>query len=215
MSVIISSSLTLGDVLSGGGAINGNNPIIGYQNLVTAANISSTTENPDFPATNLANPSTSLKWVGDASPPADEYITIEVNADEEIDYVGIGRHNFGTAQITVSIEGLADADALPQVWDEIVQETIPANDQPLILRFTPAGYASLRIRLQPGLADPTAAVVYVGKLLVLQRRIYRRPHADQLRPLVEGCQAQIRKWQFPRPHRSQRGSHDLRLRCRT
>jgi hypothetical protein len=172
MSVVISSSLTLADVLSGGGTINGNNPIIGYRNLVTAANISSTTEHPDFPATNLANPSTSLKWVGAASPPADETITIEVNADEEIDYVGIARHNFGTAQITVSIEGLADADALPQVWAEIVQETIPANDQPLILRFTPAAYASLRIWLQPGSALPTAAVVYVGKLLVLQRRIF-------------------------------------------
>lgn len=172
MSVVISNSLTLTPIVSGGGIVNGNNPVIGYRNLVTAANISSTTQDPDFPVANLANPSTSLKWVGDASPPTDEYITIAVNTVEEIDYVGIARHNFGTAQITVSVQGLVDAEALPEVWDEIVQETIPANDQPLILRFTPAAYASIRIRLQPGSAAPTAAVVYIGKLLVLQRRIF-------------------------------------------
>ena len=172
MSVVISNSLTLGDVVSGGGTINGNNPIIGYRNLVTTANLSSTTQDPNYPTTNLGNPSTSLKWVGNASPPADEYVTVAVNTAEEIDYVGIARHNFGTAQITVSVEGLVDAEALPEVWDEIVEETIPANDQPLILRFAPAAYASIRIRLQPGTAAPTAAVVNVGKLLVLQRRIY-------------------------------------------
>jgi hypothetical protein len=173
MSVVISSSLTLGESVSGGGVINANNPIIGYQNLVTSTNISATTADADFPAANLANPSTSLRWLGEiGSPEADEYITIEVNTAELIDYVGIARHNFGTAQIPVSIEGLVDPDASPLVWDEIVQDSIPANDQPLILRFTPAAYASVRIRLQPGSAAPTAAVVYVGKLLVLQRRIY-------------------------------------------
>ena len=41
-----------------------------------------------------------------------------------------------------------------------------------MLRFEPDAYVSIRIRLQPGSAAPTAAVVYVGKLLVLQRRIH-------------------------------------------
>ena len=173
MSVVISNSLTLADTVSGGGIVDGNNPIIGYYNLVTAGNISATTHAAAFPASNMANSSTVLRWLGVvASPAVDEYIRVDVNTVEQIDYVGIARHNFGTAQITVSVEGLADAETSPESWVEIVQETIPSNDQPLILRFDPAAYAAVRIRLHPGTAAPTAAVLYVGKLLLLQRRIY-------------------------------------------
>jgi hypothetical protein len=46
------------------------------------------------------------------------------------------------------------------------------NDGPALFRFAPQGVANLRVRLQPGAAAPTAAVIYAGKLLVLQRRIY-------------------------------------------
>lgn len=172
MSVVISNSLTLTPTASGGGIVDGNNPIIGYDNLVTAANISATTQEAGSPASNMANPSTALRWralIGSSA--ADQFIRIDVATVEQIDYVGIARHNFGSAQIAVSVEGMANADASPETWIEIVQETIPANDQPLILRFAPAAYAAVRMRLQPGIVAPTAAVVYVGKLLVLQRRV--------------------------------------------
>lgn len=172
MPVVISSSLTLTDAVSGGGVINADNPIIGYQNRVTTSNISATTEDPGFPASNLANVSTNLRWLGEiGSPAADEYITITPDTAELCDYIGIARHNFGSAQITVSVEVL-DEDASPDAWVEIVQEFIPANDQPIIMRFTPQALSQVRIRLQPGSAAPTAAVVYLGALLVLQRRIY-------------------------------------------
>lgn len=172
MAVVISNSLTLADVISGGGVINADNPIIGYQSRVTASNISATTEDLDFPASNMGNVSTALRWLGLVSSPAeDEYITVNVGTAELCDYIGIARHNFGTAQITVSVEAL-DEDASPDEWIEIVQEFIPANDQPIIMRFTPQALSQVRIRLQPGSAAPTAAVVYVGALLVVQRRIY-------------------------------------------
>ncbi len=172
MPVVISSSLTLAAADSGGGVINADNPIIGYQNQVTASNITATTEDPDFPASNLGNVSTALRWLGEVgSPEADEYITITADTAELCDYIGIARHNFGSAQITVSVEAL-DEDASPDAWVEIVQEFIPANDQPIIMRFTPQALSQVRIRLQPGNAAPTAAVVYLGALLVLQRRIF-------------------------------------------
>ena len=63
MSVVISSSLVLTDVASGGGVINANNPLIGYQNLVDDSNLSTTTEDADNPASNLTNSSTNLQWV--------------------------------------------------------------------------------------------------------------------------------------------------------
>ena len=172
MSVVISGSLVLSDSVSGGGTINANNPVIGYQNLVTTGNITSTTADSSFPVTNLANPSTNLKWVGLlASPAVDEYITVAVNTENDVDYIAIARHNLATAQIPISIEVL-DPDASPETWNEVISEFIPPNDGPLLMRFTPQGISSIRIRLQPGTAAPTAAVVYVGKLLVLQRRIY-------------------------------------------
>lgn len=172
MAVVISNSLTLSDTISGGGVINSDNPIIGYQNLVSTLNVSATTEAAGFPATNLANNSTSLRWLGEtSSPEEDEYLTAAVSTIELCDYVGIARHNFGSAQITVSLESL-DVDASPDAWNEIVQEFIPANDQPIIMRFTPQALSSVRVRLQPGSEAPTAAVLYVGRLLLVQRRLY-------------------------------------------
>jgi hypothetical protein len=171
MSVVISGSLVLGDSVSGGGIINANNPIIGYESRVTAGNVSATTEADGFPVTNVANPSTNLRWEGVAgSPEADEYITLDLQTVELVDYVAIARHNFATAQIPVSIEALEEGS--PESWTEIVADVIPPNDGPLLFRFTPQAVTSLRIRMQPGLAAPTAAVVYAGALLVLQRRIF-------------------------------------------
>lgn len=172
MSVVISSSLTIADVISGGGVITADNPIIGYDNLVTTANISATTEDADFPAANLANPATHLKWQGLVdSPAADEYLTIDAETAELIDYVGIAGHNFYSGQIAVSLE-ILDASASPPDWVETVAPFIPPNDGPILMRFTPQAIAQIRVRLQPGTAAPKAAVVYCGALLVLQPRLY-------------------------------------------
>jgi hypothetical protein len=169
MSVVISSALAATAAFQA----NADTPLIGYETRVTTANISSTTETDDDPATNLANPSTALKWTGVVvSPAVDEYITVDVQTAEEMDYVGIARHNFGTAQITVSVEGVTDGDASPEVWEELVGETLLADDGPAIFRFTAQALAKIRLRLQPGSEAPTLAVLYTGKLLELERNIY-------------------------------------------
>ena len=171
MSVVISGSLVLGDVQSGGGVINADNPLIAYNNFVDASNVSATTSATGNLATNLANPSTALKWLAaSASPLTDEYITLALNTAELVDYVAIARHNFGTAGITVSLESLDEGS--PETWTEIISEFIPADDSAILMRFTPQAVTSLRIKLQPGTTEATAAVVYAGALLVLQRRIF-------------------------------------------
>jgi hypothetical protein len=173
MTVVISSSLVLSRALVGDAA-NGNNPIIGYQNLVTTTNITTTTVNSDFPASNLANPATDSIWKGVVGSPSadDEYITVQVDTNEDIDYVGIARHNFGSGMFPVSVEVQAtDGGA----WVEVVTDTLLADDSPVIFRFTPQAAFAVRVRLQPPAVVntvPFAAVVYVGKLLILQRRIY-------------------------------------------
>jgi hypothetical protein len=172
MSVVISTSYVISDLLSGGGQITGNNPVIGYENLVTVANVSATTVADGFPASNLANPSTNLRWLGvSGSPEADEYITVAVDAAEPLDYIAIARHNLGSAQIAVSVEYL-DVDASPDAWEELIAPVMLPHDSPALFRFPPAAYTAVRLRLQPGNAAPTIAVVYAGALLVLQRRVY-------------------------------------------
>lgn len=172
MSVVISTSYVISDTVSGGGTITGNNPVIGYANLVTAANIAATTEADGFPASNMANPSTNLRWEGElSSPEADEYITVTTNAADPMDYIAIARHNLGSAQIAVSVEYL-DTDASPEAWEELIAPVMLPNDGPALFRFPPQALAAIRLRLQPGSEAPTIAVVYTGKLLVLQRQIY-------------------------------------------
>jgi len=178
MSVVISSSLVVSLTRSIiGDSLNGNSPLVGYQNLVTISNISTTSEDPNNPAVNLANPATHLVWVGlNGSPTGDEYITVVLDTTEDVDYVGIARHNFASGLIPVSIEILSQAGGSPADWVEVIADSFLPTDGPVIFRFEPQALYAVRVRLQPSRAStpvaPTAAVVYVGKLLLLQRRIY-------------------------------------------
>jgi hypothetical protein len=173
--VIISSSLT---VVAGVDGLNTNSPIIGYQNLVTTTNIAATTEDADFPVVNLANPATHLRWKsGAGSPSSDEYITITLNTVEQVDYLGIAVHNFGTSSAPVSVEGTTEAPGgSPDPWFELITPRLLSDDGPVIFRFDPQFLHSIRLRIQPSQAatpvTPYLAIMYVGELLVLQRRIY-------------------------------------------
>jgi hypothetical protein len=168
MSVVLSNNLVLGADAFPGVTIPDGGTIIGWQNLVEPENIASTTEAEGFPITNAANPSTALKWVGvlSGSPESDEFIDIQITDNQDIDFVAIARHNLATAQIPISIETLlvGSPDS-----EELVQDVILANDGPALFRFTPQNLDNIRIRLQPGIAAPSIAVIYVGKLLLCQR----------------------------------------------
>lgn len=175
--VVIASGLVLG----GGGDFNADSPIIGYENLVTAANITATTENADYPVTNLANPATHLMWVsGAGSPTSDEYITVNLtnaeNTAEDVDYLAIARHNFGSNFTPVSVEGLLEEGGSPNDYVELVSAQLLPNDGPVIFRFTKQALFGIRLRIHETVSDlflaPQLAVMYVGELLQLQRRIY-------------------------------------------
>lgn len=170
MSVVISSSLVLSSVDDG---TNADNPIIGYENLITIENVISDTADVNHPATNLANNSTRLRWQGVHSE-SDQYVTVTLDNNEEIDYLAIARHNMYTGLFAVSVEGLVDASESPTLWEELVSDVILPNDGPTIFRFTPGIYQGIRLRIQSSPTDtaPFIAVMYVGKLLVMQRRLY-------------------------------------------
>lgn len=149
-------------------------PIFGWRNLVTATNVSATTEHPDHPAANLANPSTALRWLASpGSPAGDEYLTVAINSVDPVDYLAIARHNLGSASCVVSVEGASEMTGSPEEpdWQELVQEVMLPDDGPALFRFTPQALTHIRLKIQPGSDVPTVAVLYVGKLLVAERGI--------------------------------------------
>lgn len=175
MTVVSSDDIILTSTVPG---LSLNNPIVGYDNIVTIDNIASITENTNFPITNLANNNTSLKWKAELGSPSldEEYIIVTNTSNEPIDYVAIAGHNFGTGKFPVSIEGLSENLGSPQDWIALSSEVTLGNDNPVIFRFTSQFLSQIRIRIQASnaLVPPAAqaAVVYVGQLLVLQRRIH-------------------------------------------
>jgi hypothetical protein len=167
--IVVAPGLVVSPGIDG---LNANSPIIGYQSLVTSGNVTATTTQQGAPASHLANPSTVLKWRA-SSAITDQVLTVTLETADDLDYVSIAGHNFGSGQMPVSVEGLTGS---PPVWGALVPATLLANDGPVIFRFPPQPLAAIRVRIQPSgvlpPAAPVAAVLYAGKLLVLQRRIY-------------------------------------------
>ena len=184
--IVISRDLVLSSPEADDG-FNGDQPLIGYHNLVTATNI---TQNggsaiSGYPLTNIANPSTFLEWR--ANETTETRIEVAISTTDELDYVGVARHNFATGRIPVSIEGAVEVDSSgdPE-WFELIPDMMLADDRPIIFQFTSQSLRNIRIRMQPGEDKPRMAVMYVGRLLKLQRRIYI-PHV----PINYGVDADV------------------------
>lgn len=160
MSVVFSPGFALNEA-----DFNVNNPIILYDNLATIANVTADGSAADYPVSNVANPDTLSEWCGSTT--AEQLVTVTISVDRFADAIGIARHNFGTAQIQVSIEGNVGAG-----WSQIVAPVLFKDDAPKIFRFTKDVYTGLRLRLGAGSAVPRLAVLSVGELLRLPRRIY-------------------------------------------
>lgn len=159
--IVISSALVLSPVA----ALSLNNPLFGYLNYVTATGIVADTEELDYPATNLANPLTHLQWR--AADTTAQYLTFTISEVDPVGYVGIARHNFGSAEIAATIEAFVEGE-----WVEISPEQMPADDGPMIFRIEDQSVSQIRIALTSGNEPARAAVVYIGPALVSQRRLY-------------------------------------------
>jgi hypothetical protein len=162
MSLVISSALVVADEADD---LSLDHPVIGWHTVVTAETIVATAANASYPASNLANPATHLEWRGTST--ILQYITVTTNYVDEIDYVAVAKHNFSSAEIAVSIEGFISG-----VWTTIVEAVMLPDDGPALFRFTAQSLSQVRIKLAAGSEVPRAAVVYVGKLLVIERKVY-------------------------------------------
>jgi len=161
---------------------NADFPIILWNNLVTASNVTASQEAAGYPDSNLANPSTVEVWKSGST--ADQTITVTFAATE-IDAIGIARHNLGSGQVAITVEGTDDGST----WTELVAEQIPADDSSILFRWEPTTLVGVRLSLAPDATQPQAAVLYVGKLLVFERGV--QAHM----PIVYGRQRTVRNVQ--------------------
>lgn len=155
--------LSAADVASG---INANNPRIGWHNLVTAANVSAETEDPDFPATNLANPLTYLKWKADAST-SESVVSVTLSPADTVNYFAIARHNLGTIGAEYVFEYFNGS-----VWTALTTPAVPANDYAIIHQFEDTFASQFRLRIEGTGDAPEISVLHLGRITILQRRIY-------------------------------------------
>jgi hypothetical protein len=59
----------------------------------------------------------------------------------------------------------------PPGWVGLISPQTPNNDEPLLIRFSQQAVPTIVIRLSAGTERAHAAVVYVGKLLVMERSL--------------------------------------------
>lgn len=161
-------------------------PIIFWRNVVTVTNVTTDSEDEDFPVVNVANPSLGLKWKQDFtnSPVAmPDSITVDVTGQGPINYIAIAGHNLGTAGATVAVEGSSNPSggspmsSMSPANIEYVTGFQPADDSPLVIMFAEVesqegDLGQIRLRLQsPGAIAMEIAVIYVGYAMVMEEGI--------------------------------------------
>lgn len=202
MSVVISDNLVLNPTTD----FDANNPIIGWHNLVELSSVTtgdpiddSEVENSNYPTGNLANPSSYLRFQqSDAE--QNFYIQTTLPGTSLVDYVAIAGHNFGSIYRAVQVFGATTLDAYGEfAFEELTQETIPPDNSPLLFRFKPDYYLALRVVVRSTIGGNNdigrAAVLYAGKLLVLERKIQ-----VSFVPINYGRRVEVQS------HRSERGA---------
>ncbi len=169
--IVISQALVLS---AGEAALDADSPLIGWHSVVTPAGLTTSNADASYPVSNLANPATHLDWRMTTA--ALSWVVIETNYSDPIDYVAIARHNFHSAQIAVYVEGYIGG-----VWTMLTDWTLLPDDGPALFRFSPSIASHIRLWFGAGAAPARCAVVYAGKLLVMERRVYAGhtplPHA--------------------------------------
>lgn len=150
-------------LITGESATN-RNPRLGWHSLVTRGNVSADSQAADHPVSELGNPATNLKWVSSSS--STQYVTADFGSAQTYDYVGIAGHNFGSDGITFRLESSENGSD----WTQIFANESPVSDKPIIVHFDAVSSRYVRLRMTGG--TPEIAVLYIGEMLVLQRRFY-------------------------------------------
>ena len=167
MSIVLSRSMVLGSGEAPFDTRRVDGPVIGWQNLVSIAGIAPDFQDPNHLGANLANPSTYLFWKSTTTDVQEIRFTFSNLSN--IDYVGIAKHNFGSAGSSLSFQWRPSSS---DPWQDLTTDFILANDEPTLVRFDDRETSEVLLRIGESSKLPQMAVIYIGKLLQLQRNIY-------------------------------------------
>lgn len=162
MSIVISPAV----VLSATPETDPRNPRIGYHNLISVSNVSADEETDDEPAINIANPSTYLKWRGTST--ANQCVYVTLSEARDVNYFAIAKHNFGSTGATITFQYSTNGTD----WSDASTSQAPNTDNVLIHEFETVFARHFRLFIEPGDEPPSIAVMYIGEILVLQRKFY-------------------------------------------
>jgi hypothetical protein len=156
MSIFISPALVLSsqrvqDILDNG--------IMCFNNIVTPASVSASSESAINPIENVTNPATA--FIYEAANTSTQTITIQ-STGSEVDYVGIARHNLNQIGLRLSIlyNGITVVDSIP------VSDT-----QALLFLQNVATPTTIELVITGSTVPIRIGVLYVGKSLRLERGI--------------------------------------------
>ncbi|OZI21717.1 hypothetical protein CAL18_12380 [Bordetella genomosp. 7] len=139
-----------------------NHARIGYQTLTRNAVVTASSEAPAFPASATANPMTYERWRPAAVP---AWVAYDAGEAVEVDYLGIASHNLGTAGATFALEYSVNGTD----WTTV--ETVEAaDDLTIMLLFEPITARYWRLSVTEAVAS--VGVVYIGRVLEMQRGLY-------------------------------------------
>lgn len=156
MATVISNNLVLTKTVLD---VN-NNGVLCFDNFVTFGNVSATSQTLENPATNMANPATAFGWT--AADAGTQTITVNPG-NQEVDYIGIARHNLNQIGLTITIRYDGDIVVPPQ----------SVGDNQTILFLQPlAAPGEVTIEISGATEPPRISVLYIGKSIRLQRGIY-------------------------------------------
>lgn len=158
MSLLLSSDFVLTQP-----ADQANLPIIGYHNVANGGNLSATSAASGYPASNMGNASTFIRWK--STDDGDNDLVFTNSNEEEVDYFAVAGHNFGTTGVTFQLNGPSG---------NLVPPSVASDNNPLIFRFPRDAYDTLTLECvdNPSGLPLEASVIYVGRILQLQRKIY-------------------------------------------
>lgn len=159
----ISSSVVLGPL---GDPVDARNPRIGWHNLATAENVSADEQADGEPVANIANPATYLRWRGTTTDEQSVQVTLSAAAD--VNYFAIAKHNLGSSGATIQFQSSTDGST----WDDVTSPIVLNTDYVVIYEFDAVFAQYFRLLITPGSEPPSIAVLYLGEILILQRRIY-------------------------------------------
>jgi hypothetical protein len=87
---------------------------------------------------------------------------------QECNYFGIAKHNLGSTGATIKLQNSADG----VTWADVTDAIAPGDDFAIMYRFDADTANHWALYITPGTAAPQITVLYLGLLLVGERRIY-------------------------------------------